>query len=101
MPACTAVKGVSVWESFHPICQTMHIVQLEEDGGGLGGCMDNDAGGGGVRNGKGSFHPISQTMLIVPPDSPLMVGVKTLPAYYQRVLGGGDFAVKQDFSPSS
>ena len=68
----------------------MHIVQLEEDGGGLGGCMDNDAGGGGVRNGKGSFHPISQTMLIVPPDSPLMVGVKTLPAYYQRVLGGGD-----------
>ena len=37
-----AVKGVSVWESFHPICQTMHIVQLEENGGGLGGCMHND-----------------------------------------------------------
>ena len=96
MPACTAVKGVSVWESFHPICQTMHM-----DGGGLGGWMDNDAGGGGVRNGKGSFHPISQTMLIVPPDSPLRVGVKTLPAYYERVLGGGKFAVKQDFSPCS
>ena len=89
MPACTAVKGVSVWESFHPICQTMHIVQLEEDGGGLGGCMDNDAGGGGVRNGKGSFHPISQTMLIVPPDSPLMVGVKLCQLIIRESWGEG------------
>ena len=78
----------------------MHIVQLQEDGGGLGGCMDNDAGGGGgVRNGKGSFHPISQTMLIVRPDSALMVGVKTLPAY-ESVMGR-EFCCEAGFSPSS
>ena len=49
-----------------PFVEALHRrrpVQLEEDGGGLGGCMDNYAGGGGVSNGKGSFHPMSQTML--------------------------------------
>ena len=38
-------------QSFRPISQTMHIVVqlLQEDGGGLGGWVDNAAGGGGVR----------------------------------------------------
>ena len=73
----------SEWGSFHPILQTMHIVQqLQEDGGGLGGTVDNDADcwwGKGGANGKvaPAFSKFDRQCSLCG-DSGLMVGEKSL-----------------------